>query len=176
MAYSRKKLQEEAIKAIKKNDLKFIEEVVECLPCSKNTFYQHKLHEEDAISELLWENKVRLKTKLRKKWEDSDNFNAEKERAKKIAERIELIGKIFEEEKLDKKDSSTTFESALMELSDDKDKPVEEKIRDLVKDRKSKLNPNPVEDNGEDQTEEDDKGEGMTDEEARALIREAFED
>ena len=78
MAYSRKKLQEEAIKAIKKNDLKFIEEVVECLPCSKNTFYQHKLHEEDAISELLWENKVRLKAKLRKKWENSDNFNAEK--------------------------------------------------------------------------------------------------
>ena len=78
MAYSRKKLQEEAVKAIKKNDLKFIEEVVECLPCSKNTFYQHKLHEEDAISELLWENKVRLKAKLRKKWENSDNFNAEK--------------------------------------------------------------------------------------------------
>lgn len=76
--YDVKKLQEEAIKAIKENDLKFIEEVVDCLPCSKRTFYEYKLHEVDAIQDLLWSNKVRLKTRLRKKWEDSDNFNAEK--------------------------------------------------------------------------------------------------
>jgi len=73
MAYNTDELKEKAIAAIKKHNLFFIEDVVAFLPCSKPTFYEHKINEVDELKELLEENRIAVKIKLRKKWEDSDN-------------------------------------------------------------------------------------------------------
>lgn len=73
MAYDTDELIDASIKAIKKNNLYFIEDIVSYLPCTKGTFYNRKLHEVDTIKEALLKNKVVTKVKMRKKWSDSDS-------------------------------------------------------------------------------------------------------
>ena len=73
MAYDKDELEKQALAAIKKNKLIFIDEVVSYLPCSKATFYNLKLEQLDSIGDLLNENKVDEKVKLRKKWRETDN-------------------------------------------------------------------------------------------------------
>lgn len=73
MAYKTVDLQEKAIEAIKKHNLFFIEDVVTFLPCNNKTFHNHKLHELPELKELLENNRIAVKLKLRKKWEKSDN-------------------------------------------------------------------------------------------------------
>ena len=73
MAYDAKELEKKAIEAIKKNKLIFLDEVICYLPCSIRCFYGKDLHKLPSILELLDENKVEEKVKLRKKWRDTDN-------------------------------------------------------------------------------------------------------
>ena len=53
MAYDTKELEKKALTAINKHKLMFIEHIVAFLPCSKETFYVHKLHESDAIKKAI---------------------------------------------------------------------------------------------------------------------------
>lgn len=73
MAYKTADLEKQAIAAIDKYKLFFIEDVISFLPCSKQTFYDHKLDELDILRELLQKNKVEVKVGLRSKWYKSDN-------------------------------------------------------------------------------------------------------
>jgi hypothetical protein len=73
MAYKTKELLEKAIRAATEEELHFIEDVVSFLPCTKPTFYEHKLNESNELKTILENNKIALKRKLRKKWEESDN-------------------------------------------------------------------------------------------------------
>ncbi len=73
MAYKKEDLIKQALQAIKKHKLIFIEEVVSFLPCSKATFYNYKLDELDAIKSAIQANKINIKTKLRTRWQDVDN-------------------------------------------------------------------------------------------------------
>lgn len=73
MAYKTDELREKALAAIKKYSLVFIEDVVSYLPCSKPTFYDHKLNESDDIKSALEKNRISDKVRMRKKWRDSDN-------------------------------------------------------------------------------------------------------
>ena len=76
MGYDKKKLYQQAIKAITEKDLVFVEEVVACLPISKETFYKYYKVGSDELDELkglLEKNKISTKQELRKKWRDSDN-------------------------------------------------------------------------------------------------------
>lgn len=76
MAYDKKELFEQAKEAIKINELHFIEDIVASLPCDKTTFYRQfkkDSNEYNELKELLTENKISRKQKLRKKWSDSDN-------------------------------------------------------------------------------------------------------
>lgn len=68
MAYKTKDLEKQALKAIKDNNLIFIEEIVTFLPCNKQTFYNHKLDELDDLKKALEDNKVKNKQSLREKW------------------------------------------------------------------------------------------------------------
>jgi len=77
MAYKTEELLNQSITAIKKHKLFFIEDVVSFLPCSKPTFYEHKLNESNELKELIEQNKVNVKVAIRKKWEVSDNFSAQ---------------------------------------------------------------------------------------------------
>ena len=73
MAYKTAELEKQALTAIKKHKLIFIEEVASFLPCDKTTFYNHKLHEFDTLKSALLANKVNMKAGLRKKWYAGDN-------------------------------------------------------------------------------------------------------
>ena len=76
MAYDKKKLYKQALQAIEKNKLFFIEDVVAYLPCRKQTLYDlFPLHsdEMDTIKESLDKNKTEIKVSMRNKWYKSDN-------------------------------------------------------------------------------------------------------
>jgi hypothetical protein len=73
MAFDTESLTRQSIEVIKEHNLYFIQDVVSYLPCSRQTFYAHGLDKVDTINELLEQNKIFTKVKLRKKWEDSDN-------------------------------------------------------------------------------------------------------
>lgn len=70
MAYNKEKIYDQAIEAITKNNLFFIEDIVAFIPCSKPTFYEffpiesNKLND---IKELLEQNKIKTKSAIRSK-------------------------------------------------------------------------------------------------------------
>ena len=53
MAYKTKELEKQALEAIEKYKLFFIDDIVSYLPCSTATFYNHKLEELETIKEAL---------------------------------------------------------------------------------------------------------------------------
>jgi len=73
MTYKTHELEHDALQAIKTRKLLFIEDVVACLPCSKPTFYQHKLNELNSIKDAISFNRIETKLKIRKKLFESDN-------------------------------------------------------------------------------------------------------
>ena len=73
MAYKYKKLEKQAVKAIEKYKLFFIDDVVCYLPCCKTTFFHLKLNESDSIKEALTKEKTQLKVSMRRKWYLSNN-------------------------------------------------------------------------------------------------------
>ncbi len=73
MAYKTEELERLSLEAIHKHKLFFIEDIVAYLPCSKPTFYEHKLNESNAIKDALTEVKTNLKVNMRSKWYRSEN-------------------------------------------------------------------------------------------------------
>lgn len=74
--YDTQDLFNKAEKAIKKNNLYFIEDIIAYLPCSKPTFYEHfptESNDYKRLVELLEDNRITDKVSMRKKWHDSDN-------------------------------------------------------------------------------------------------------
>jgi len=75
MAYDKKKIYEQAVKAIKDNNLFFIEDVVAFVSCSRSTFYSYfpdNSDELDALREILDKNKIMEKAKIRVKLMESN--------------------------------------------------------------------------------------------------------
>lgn len=76
MANDIKKIFEQAKDAINKNKLFFIEDVVAFLPISKPTFYDYfkvDSNEFNELKEMLDNNRIKVKSSMRKKWYDSEN-------------------------------------------------------------------------------------------------------
>ena len=76
MTFDSETLYPIAVESIKENNLFWIDDVIAFLPCSKSTFYElfkSDSDELDDLKELLYANRINLKVKLRKKWEDSEN-------------------------------------------------------------------------------------------------------
>jgi hypothetical protein len=72
MAYDKEVIFTKAKAAIEENNLFFIEDIVAFLPCSKPTFYEFfpvESNELNTLKELLDDNKVQTKVKIRKKLE-----------------------------------------------------------------------------------------------------------
>lgn len=70
MRYEKKEIFEQAKQAVINNSLYFIEDVVAFVSCSRSTFYEYfpaDSDESDNLKELLDNNKVTTKVKLRKK-------------------------------------------------------------------------------------------------------------
>ena len=68
MSYDTKQLEQEALDAIEKYRLFFIEDVVVYVSCSRATFYNHNLDKLDTIKEALAKNKIDIKVSMRNKW------------------------------------------------------------------------------------------------------------
>jgi uncharacterized lipoprotein YbaY len=68
MSYDTDKLEQEALEAIEKYRLFFIEDVVVYVSCSRATFYNHGLDKLDTITEALAKNKIDIKVSMRNKW------------------------------------------------------------------------------------------------------------
>lgn len=77
MAYSKTKLEKQAIDAITKHKLVFSDEVIAYLPCSQKTYYNYGLHELQSIKGELEKNRIQIKGGLRQKWYKSDNATAQ---------------------------------------------------------------------------------------------------
>jgi len=73
MAYKTEELEKQALEAIEKHKLFFIEDIVAYLPCDKKTFYNHNLHEFPSIKDALLEVRTNLKVSMRSKWFRSEN-------------------------------------------------------------------------------------------------------
>ncbi len=73
MAYNYKELEEQAIHAIIKHDLIFMQEIIAFLPCASSTFYLYELEKSESIKETLTNVKIKKKVQKRKRWHDSDN-------------------------------------------------------------------------------------------------------
>lgn len=73
MAYDAGKLEEQALQAIKDNNLFFINDLTAYLPCSRQTFYTLGLDKLDTIKDALENNRLKTKNGLRSKWYKSDN-------------------------------------------------------------------------------------------------------
>jgi hypothetical protein len=79
MAYNTKELFNKALELAKDDDLKllFIEDIIALLPCDKTTYYRHfpiDSNEYNRIRGELEKRKVNLKSKIRKEWENPNNF------------------------------------------------------------------------------------------------------
>jgi len=89
MAYSKKKLEELALKAIKKEKLTWHDEVVAFLPCSRATYYNKGLDKLDTIKDAINHNKVEMKAQMKHKWFNSDNATLQIALMKMIANQEE---------------------------------------------------------------------------------------
>lgn len=80
MAYSRKRLYEQALQVIEERNLFFIEDLVAFLPCDRATFYRkfpQGCDECDNIKSALETNKVRTKSAIRHRLFNMDNPTAQ---------------------------------------------------------------------------------------------------
>ena len=80
MAYSRKRLYEQALQVIEERNLFFIEDLVAFLPCDRATFYRkfpQGCDECDSIKRALETNKVRTKSAIRHRLFNMDNPTAQ---------------------------------------------------------------------------------------------------
>jgi hypothetical protein len=73
MGYNKKELEEQALDAIQKYNILFIEEAVAWLPCSRATFYNKKLHQSAELIEAIEDNRIKSRQTLKKKWYDSES-------------------------------------------------------------------------------------------------------
>ncbi len=126
MAYVTEELLQKALAVTKEHNLFFIEDIVSYLPCGKQTFYTHKLDEVDELKDLLEENKVTTKVKMRKKWSDSDNATLQ-------ISLMKLIGRGEERKRLSQSytDHTTKGKSIIM---------TEEERNARIKELAAKLN------------------------------------
>ena len=90
MAYDTENLKKQSLEAIEEHSLYFISDVIACLPCSKQTFYDHGLDKIDDIKKALDKNKIVAKIELRKKWLKSDNATMQMGIMKLLSEDEEL--------------------------------------------------------------------------------------
>ena len=89
MAYKTKELEKQALEAIEKYKLFFIEDIVSYLPCNKTTFYEHNLNESNSIKDALTKVKTEIKVSMRSKWYKSENATLQISLMKLIANETE---------------------------------------------------------------------------------------
>ena len=86
----KKELEEQALEAIQKHHLFFIQDVVSFLPCSSSTFFGKDLEKLETIKEALAENRIKTKNGLRAKWYKGNSATTQIVLYKLLADEDEL--------------------------------------------------------------------------------------
>jgi len=73
MAYSKAKLEKQALDAIKAHNIKFVTHLTAFLPCSTSTLYDLGLEKSEAIKKAIETNRASAKVKALNRWESSEN-------------------------------------------------------------------------------------------------------
>ena len=76
MAYNKEDIYKKAKELAIEHNLFWIEDIVAMLPCDKTTFYRFfelESNEYNELKAILEDNRINLKVKLRKKWQDSES-------------------------------------------------------------------------------------------------------
>ena len=76
MAYDKEDIFKKAKNLAVLHNLFWIEDIVAMLPCDKTTFYRFfelESNEYNELKAILEDNRINLKVKLRKKWQDSES-------------------------------------------------------------------------------------------------------
>ncbi len=104
MAYKTEELEQQALDAIEKHKLFFIEDIVAYLPCTKPTFYEHKLNESNKIKAALTKVKTEIKVSMRSKWYKSQNATLQMGLMKLLSNNEELRKLSMETKSIEGKD------------------------------------------------------------------------
>lgn len=73
MPYDKEEIHRQALEAIVREQCVTMSEVLLYVPVSKKTFYEWGFHESDELKNAIDAEKVKVKTKLRRNWRNSDN-------------------------------------------------------------------------------------------------------
>jgi len=90
MAYDKKELEKQALQAIEENEIARISYLIPYIECSEATFYNHKLEQLESIKAALQTQRIARKTKLIKKWEESESATLNIAAFKLLADEEEL--------------------------------------------------------------------------------------
>jgi hypothetical protein len=91
MAYNRQKIEDEAVKVIKKEKLTFFTDLQIYLEPSLSTLYEWELEKSEEIKKALAVNRLSVKKKMRINWQDSDNPTLQVAAYKLLADDEELV-------------------------------------------------------------------------------------
>jgi hypothetical protein len=91
MAYNRQKIEDEAVKVIKKENLTFFTDLQIYLEPSLSTLYEWELEKSEEIKKALAVNRLSVKKKMRINWQDSDNPTLQVAAYKLLADDEELV-------------------------------------------------------------------------------------
>lgn len=115
MEYNKATVEKQALAAIKKHNIKFLNHIAGHLPCSRSTFYNLGLDKVDTIKNAIEQNRIASKVKALNRWEKSKNPTLE------IAF-YKLIGDEEEVERLNgskQKIENTGTQKIIVEFTDD---------------------------------------------------------
>jgi len=123
MAYKTEELEKQALEAIKKHGLFFIEDVVSYMPCCSRTFYDHELQELQTIKDALTKVKTDLKVSMRSKWYKSENATLQMGLMKLIANDNErkYLSQTHQDVTTDGKPMTTSLEVTIHKPKEDED-------------------------------------------------------
>jgi len=76
--YKKKELEKMALEVLAEHKLYFFSDLINYLPCAESTFYKHQLEQSESIIDKLNDYKRKKKKQLRRQWEDSNYFPAQK--------------------------------------------------------------------------------------------------
>jgi hypothetical protein len=69
----REQIHKQCLEVIEREQCVTMSEVLLYIPVSKKTFYEWGFHESDELKSAIDDEKVKVKTKLRRNWRNSDN-------------------------------------------------------------------------------------------------------
>ena len=120
MTTDKEKLEQQALEAISKHNIVFINELCSYLAVARSTFYELGLDKSDTIKENLEANRISLKAGLRAKWYNGNNPTAQIALYKLLADESEknsLNDKSFDTDSSGKESTQSIYLAYMQNLT-----------------------------------------------------------